>query len=71
MNLSSSPPTRARPAPLLGWMEGLADETRLRLLHLLDREELSVQELCGVLRMPQSTVSSHLKTLLGQGYKEG
>ena len=62
------PGASVRPAPLIGWMEGLADETRLRLLHLLEREELSVQELCGVLRSPQSTVSTHLKTLLGQGF---
>jgi ArsR family transcriptional regulator len=49
-------------------MEGLADETRLRLLRVLEREELSVQELCGVLRLPQSTVSRHLKTLSDQGW---
>jgi len=35
--------TAARPAALLGWMDGLADETRLRLLRVLEREELSVQ----------------------------
>lgn len=57
-----------RPAALLGWMEGLADETRLRLLHVLEREELSVQELCDVLRLPQSTTSRHLKTLSDQGW---
>jgi ArsR family transcriptional regulator len=49
-------------------MEGLADETRLRLLRVLEREELTVQELCGVLRLPQSTVSRHLKTLADQGW---
>jgi ArsR family transcriptional regulator len=49
-------------------MDGLADETRLRLLRVLERESLSVQELCGVLRLPQSTVSRHLKTLSGQGW---
>jgi ArsR family transcriptional regulator len=49
-------------------MDGLADETRLRLLRVLEREELSVQELCDVLRLPQSTVSRHLKTLSGQGW---
>jgi ArsR family transcriptional regulator len=60
--------TKTRPAALLGWMEGLADQTRLRLLRVLEREELSVQELCGVLRLPQSTVSRHLKTLSQQGW---
>jgi ArsR family transcriptional regulator len=49
-------------------MGSLADPTRLRLLRLLDREELSVQELCEVLRLPQSTVSRHLKTLADQAW---
>jgi ArsR family transcriptional regulator len=63
---ASRPP--ARPAALLGWMDGLADETRLRLLRVLEREELAVAELCDVLRLPQSTVSRHLKTLSDQGW---
>jgi ArsR family transcriptional regulator len=66
----AAPSTRNRPAALLGWMDGLADETRLRLLRVLEREELSVQELCDVLRLPQSTVSRHLKTLSDQGWLE-
>lgn len=66
--MNAPAPAPARPAALLGWMEGLADETRLRLLRVLEREELSVQELCGVLRLPQSTVSRHLKTLSDQGW---
>jgi ArsR family transcriptional regulator len=49
-------------------MGGLADPTRLRLLHVLDRNELGVAELCAVLRLPQSTVSRHLKVLLGDGW---
>src|SRR5207249_9056867 len=57
------------PAPvdlLLGWMETLADPTRLRLLRLLERHELGVAELCDVLQLPQSTVSRHLKVLADQ-----
>lgn len=46
----------------------LADVTRSRLLLLLDRNELMVSELCGVLQLPQSTVSRHLKTLLDAGW---
>ncbi len=56
--------TSPQPAALLGWMEVLADPTRLRLLRLLEREELGVAELCDVLQSPQSTVSRHLKVLL-------
>src|SRR5205085_8463258 len=53
----------ANPDALLGWMESLADATRLRLLRLLERQELGVVELCEVLQLPQSTVSRHLKVL--------
>ncbi len=60
--------TTLRPQALLGWMGGLADLTRLRLLHLLERQELGVVELCDVLRLPQSTVSRHLKVLSEQGW---
>ena len=41
----------------------LADETRLRLLLLLRREELSVVEIQEVLGMGQSRISSHLAQL--------
>ena len=59
-----------RPAELLGWMEGLSDPIRLRLLHLLERHELGVAELCEVLRLPQSTASRHLKVLGDGGWVE-
>ncbi len=58
------------PAALFGWMEGLADATRLRLLRVLERQELGVVELCQVLKLPQSTVSRHLKVLADQGWLE-
>lgn len=61
-------PHHARPEPLVGWMECLADETRLRLLRLLERHELGVVELCDILQLPQSTVSRHLKVLADQGW---
>ncbi len=51
-------------------MGGLADPTRIRLLHLLERQELGVAELCAALRLPQSTVSRHLKVLSGDGWLE-
>jgi ArsR family transcriptional regulator len=49
-------------------MEALADETRLRLLRLLERHELGVAELVHVLQLPQSTVSRHLKVLSDEGW---
>lgn len=46
----------------------LSDVTRSRMLLLLDRNELTVSELCAVMQLPQSTVSRHLKTLLDGGW---
>lgn len=43
--------------------KALADATRLRLLHLLQRNEFSVNELMHILKMGQSRVSRHLKIL--------
>ncbi len=66
------PATAARqPDALLSWMASLADPTRLRLLHLLERHELGVVELCDVLQMPQSSVSRHLKVLVDQDWVAG
>lgn len=45
----------------------LADETRLRLLLLLQKEELSVVELQEILGMGQSRISSHLAQLRQAG----
>jgi len=52
------------PAPaILDHLSALADTTRSRILLILDRHELTVTELCGVMQLPQSTVSRHLKAL--------
>lgn len=49
-------------------LAALADATRNRLLLVLERHELTVTELCAVLRLPQSTVSRHLKVLADDGW---
>ena len=49
--------------PLMTWLNALHDPARLRMLRLLEREELSVGELSRALQLPQSTVSRHLKLL--------
>ena len=54
--------------PIFTDLSTLADATRSRMLLLLDRNELTVSELCTVLQLPQSTVSRHLKTLLDAGW---
>ncbi len=46
----------------------LGDPTRARLLHLLERRELTVSELCAVTQLPQSTVSRHLRSLADGGW---
>lgn len=38
----------------------LADETRIRIIHLLTAQELTVSDLCAVLEMSQPSVSRHL-----------
>src|SRR4029077_8979728 len=41
----------------------LSDPIRVRMLAVLEGNELTVSELCDVVQLPQSTVSRHLKTL--------
>jgi ArsR family transcriptional regulator len=50
------------------WMQSLSDQTRVRLLRLLEKNELTVVELCSILQLPQSTVSRHLKHLADDGW---
>ena len=57
-----------RAPAILDHLTALADPTRSRILLLLDRHELTVSELCGILQLPQSTVSRHLKALADSGW---
>lgn len=55
----------ARDTPeLIHWLAVLGDLTRLRILHLLEREELGVGEIARITQLPQSTISRHLRMLL-------
>jgi ubiquinone/menaquinone biosynthesis C-methylase UbiE/DNA-binding transcriptional ArsR family regulator len=58
----------ARLPAILDHLSALADTTRSRILLLLDRHELTVSELCGIMQLPQSTVSRHLKALADSGW---
>ena len=49
-------------------LTALSDATRSRMLLILERHELTVNEICSVLQLPQSTVSRHLKTLADDGW---
>ena len=55
-------------SPILEHLSALADPTRGRILLVLERQELTVSELCEVLRLPQSTTSRHLKVLADGGW---
>src|ERR1700716_1347448 len=57
-------------ASILKSLRVLADESRLRLLLLLEREELSVAELQEILAMGQSRISTHLSQLKQAGLVE-
>lgn len=52
---------------LLQIHKALADETRLRLLRLLSRSPLNVNEVIDILRMGQSRISRHLRILAEAG----
>jgi len=74
---------RAADAPLAGWgmnstlksFRALSDPTRLRIVALLEKEELSVNELREITRLGQSRISTHLGLLqeagLVQSRREG
>ncbi|MCE9636733.1 MAG: metalloregulator ArsR/SmtB family transcription factor [Planctomycetes bacterium] len=55
---------------ILRALEALAEPSRLRLLRLLDREEMSVGELAECTGLPQSSVSRHLAALRAAGFVE-
>lgn len=54
-------------APVLKSLRALSDETRLRILALLKKSELSVNELQEITRLSQSRISTHLALLQDSG----
>lgn len=56
-----------QPAAISSLFKALADPARLRILHLLNCEELTVGELVRILELPQSTISRHLRVLREHG----
>ena len=57
-----------RTAEIFDHLASLGDPARTRTLLLLDGHELTVTELCGIMQLPQSTVSRHLKALGDAGW---
>ena len=52
----------------LAFVAQLGDSARVRMLRLLELEELGVGELAKIVQLPQSTVSRHLKALHEHGW---
>ncbi len=69
MSRDASTPASARVpfTTLLGGLEAAGEETRLRILCLLERAELTVSELVAILGQSQPRVSRHLKLLVEAG----
>jgi len=57
-------------ASILKWLRLLSDPARVRILLLLEKEELSVAELQTILTMAQSSLSTHLAQLKQVGLIE-
>jgi ubiquinone/menaquinone biosynthesis C-methylase UbiE/DNA-binding transcriptional ArsR family regulator len=53
---------------ILKSIRALSDATRLRIIALLEKDELSVQELQEITRVGQSRISTHLGSLLDSGF---
>ncbi len=54
-------------SPTLKFLRALSDPTRLRIVALMEKDELSVNELQEITRMGQSRISTHLGLLLDSG----
>ena len=71
MSLSAPTPRPATGSsiePVLDRLQSLADETRTRILLLLEANEFSVGEICQIVQLPQSTVSRHLGILAQEAW---
>lgn len=55
---------------VLGWLKAAGEDSRLRLLALCARQELSVSDLAEALRQSEPRVSRHLKILCDAGLLE-
>src|SRR6202035_3276123 len=55
---------------VLGWLKAAGEDSRLRLLGLCARQEMSVSDLAEALRQSEPRVSRHLKILCEAGLLE-
>jgi predicted transcriptional regulator len=59
--------TTIHPDELLAFFKAMADANRLKILGLLAKENLSVEQLAGLLNLRSSTISHHLAILSEAG----
>jgi ArsR family transcriptional regulator len=67
MRKRSQAPPQNHVYPLDRLFQALADRTRLRLLHLVSRQEVCVCNFVGILQAPQPKISRHLAHLRKAG----
>ena len=63
----SKKPDRDDPLNWTGTLKALADESRLRIIHALLKQELTVQDLSDILNIKIYNISKHLKILEANG----
>ena len=56
-----------RASELLGFCKAMADQVRLNILSILDKESFGVLELCEILQLKQPALTHHLKLLTDAG----
>src|SRR5208282_5952229 len=66
-NAAGHAPAGINMSTTLKSLRALSDPTRLRIVALLEKDELSVNELQEITRMGQSRISTHLGLLLDSG----
>ena len=66
--MKNSAPIKSTATALADRLAGVADELHLRMLRVLEQDELSVGEVASVFQMPQSTISRRLKLLADAGW---
>ncbi len=59
--------TNSAPQVIISGFHALSDPIRLKILDLLQQQEMCVCDLCDRLEVPQSKLSFHLKTLKEAG----
>lgn len=55
-------------AQIVADLKALGDPTRLKIIHLLSKDNMYIQELAEILKLTPATVSHHINVLLGSAF---